>query len=1439
MKAPSSNGVSPNPMEGERRNINSELWHACAGPLISLPPAGSLVVYFPQGHSEQVAASMQKQTDFIPSYPNLPSKLICMLQNVTLNADPETEEVYAQMTLQPVNKYDRDALLASDMGLKINRQPNEFFCKTLTASDTSTHGGFSVPRRAAEKIFPALDFSMQPPCQELVAKDIHDNTWTFRHIFRGQPKRHLLTTGWSVFVSTKRLFAGDSVLFVRDGKGQLLLGIRRANRQQPALSSSVISSDSMHIGVLAAAAHANANNSPFTIFYNPRAAPAEFVVPLAKYTKAMYAQVSLGMRFRMIFETEECGVRRYMGTVTGISDLDPVRWKNSQWRNLQIGWDESAAGDRPSRVSVWDIEPVLTPFYICPPPFFRPRFAGQPGMPDDGTDMESALKRAMPWLDNGLEMKDPSSTIFPGLSLVQWMSMQQQNGGQVPSSAGFFPSMVSPTAAMHNSLGGADDQSKLVSFQTPPGGISSSNLQFNKPNLQGAMSQLPQPPTTLSQQQQLQQLLHSYLNHQQSQPQQHKGQLLLGIRRANRQQPALSSSVISSDSMHIGVLAAAAHANANNSPFTIFYNPRAAPAEFVVPLAKYTKAMYAQVSLGMRFRMIFETEECGVRRYMGTVTGISDLDPVRWKNSQWRNLQIGWDESAAGDRPSRVSVWDIEPVLTPFYICPPPFFRPRFAGQPGMPDDGTDMESALKRAMPWLDNGLEMKDPSSTIFPGLSLVQWMSMQQQNGGQVPSSAGFFPSMVSPTAAMHNSLGGADDQSKLVSFQTPPGGISSSNLQFNKPNLQGAMSQLPQPPTTLSQQQQLQQLLHSSLNHQQSQPQQQPQSHQQQQQQPQSLHQQQQQQSLLLQQQQQQQQSLQQHHQQQLQQHHQQPLQQQTQQQQLQQQQQQLRAQQLQSHTHPQPQQSPPHPQPQSHPQQLQPHKLQQFQLPQNQLYNGQPAVQQHQSQQASMHHLQSQVVSGSIASSVIAPPSSSLNQSFQQQQQQSTQLQHTHRHIGASTSQSSVIETSKSSSNLMSIPPQDTQFSRQMEQQQPPGSSSLPSQLLHQQLQSQQFPQLPSPSQVQQFPSSCTNTGLPSLQPPQTLVSRPQDKQNPPVGGGAKAYSGITDGGDAPSSSTSPSTNNCQISSSTFLNRSQSGPAILIPDPAVDVSGSLVQDLYSKSDMRLKHELVSQQKPKASLTDHQLEASASGTSYGLDGGENNRQQNFLSPNFGLDGDSRNSLFGGAANVENGFVPDTLLSRGYDSQKDLQNMLSNYGGVPNVIGTEMSTSAVRTQSFGIPNVPAISNDIAVNDAGVLGGGLWPTQTQRMRTYTKVQKRGSVGRSIDVNRYRGYDELRHDLARMFGIEGQLEDPLTSDWKLVYVDHENDILLVGDDPWEEFVNCVQSIKILSSAEVQQMSLDGNFAGLPATNQACSGGDNGNGWRGQYDDNSATSFNR
>jgi len=409
--------------DGEQRCLNSELWHACAGPLVSLPVVGSRVVYFPQGHSEQVAASTNKEVDAqIPNYPNLPPQLICQLHNVTMHADAETEEVYAQMTLQPLSPEEqKEPFLPIELGAG-SKQPTNYFCKTLTASDTSTHGGFSVPRRAAEKVFPPLDFSQQPPVQELVARDLHDNEWKFRHIFRGQPKRHLLTTGWSVFVSAKRLVAGDSIIFIWNDNNQLLLGIRRANRPQTVMPSSVLSSDSMHIGLLAAAAHAAATNSRFTIFYNPRASPSEFVIPLAKYVKAVYhTRVSVGMRFRMLFETEESSVRRYMGTITGISDLDSERWPNSHWRSVKVGWDESTAGDKQPRVSLWEIEP-LTTFPMYPTAFplrlKRPWASGLP-MFNGGRSDEFARYSSLMWLRDG--NRGAQSLNFQGLGASPWL----------------------------------------------------------------------------------------------------------------------------------------------------------------------------------------------------------------------------------------------------------------------------------------------------------------------------------------------------------------------------------------------------------------------------------------------------------------------------------------------------------------------------------------------------------------------------------------------------------------------------------------------------------------------------------------------------------------------------------------------------------------------------------------------------------------------------------------------------------------------------------------------------------------------------------------------------------------------------------------------------------------------------------------------------------
>ncbi|XVF87105.1 hypothetical protein PTKIN_Ptkin18bG0093200 [Pterospermum kingtungense] len=484
----SSAGFNPQTQEGEKRVLNSELWHACAGPLVSLPPVGSRVVYFPQGHSEQVAASTNKEVDaHIPNYPSLPPQLICQLHNVTMHADVETDEVYAQMTLQPLSPQEqKEAYLPAELGTP-SKQPTNYFCKTLTASDTSTHGGFSVPRRAAEKVFPPLDFSQQPPAQELIARDLHDNEWKFRHIFRGQPKRHLLTTGWSVFVSAKRLVAGDSVLFIWNDKNQLLLGIRRANRPQTVMPSSVLSSDSMHLGLLAAAAHAAATNSRFTIFYNPRASPSEFVIPLSKYIKAVcHTRVSVGMRFRMLFETEESSVRRYMGTITGITDLDLVRWPNSHWRSVKVGWDESTAGERQPRVSLWEIEP-LTTFPMYPSPFpLRLKRPWPPGLPsfhgikDDDLGMNSPLMWLRGDADRGMQ-----SLNFQGIGVTPWMQPRLD-----ASILGLQPDMYQAMAAAALQEMRAVDPSKQTT---------ASLLQFQQPQ------NLPCRPGALMQPQMLQQ----------------------------------------------------------------------------------------------------------------------------------------------------------------------------------------------------------------------------------------------------------------------------------------------------------------------------------------------------------------------------------------------------------------------------------------------------------------------------------------------------------------------------------------------------------------------------------------------------------------------------------------------------------------------------------------------------------------------------------------------------------------------------------------------------------------------------------------------------------------------------------------------------------------------------------------------------------------------
>ncbi|KAL0417743.1 UNVERIFIED_CONTAM: Auxin response factor 4 [Sesamum radiatum] len=383
-------------------SIYMELWHACAGPLISLPKKGNLVVYFPQGHLEQSYSSPFPPVE-MPTF-DLPSQILCRVVDVHLLANKDDDEVYTQLTLLPVPErlfcecpvpVFVDVIVSMQLeGMKLQGDENEtegvdedgrgaapakstshMFCKTLTASDTSIHGGFSVPRRAAEDCFPPLDYKQQRPSQELIAKDLHGVEWKFRHIYRGQPRRHLLTTGWSIFVSQKNLVSGDAVLFLRGEAGDLQLGIRRAGRPRTGLPDSIIKNQNSYLNILSPVANALASNSTFHVFYSPSNVICKQFkdMKLFSHSPIRYQNVTAYDVKSLQFNLFKSGLLMllismydydfvyvdfsvFTGVVTGVRDADPCRWPNSKWRCLMVRWDDDILINHQERVSPWDID---------------------------------------------------------------------------------------------------------------------------------------------------------------------------------------------------------------------------------------------------------------------------------------------------------------------------------------------------------------------------------------------------------------------------------------------------------------------------------------------------------------------------------------------------------------------------------------------------------------------------------------------------------------------------------------------------------------------------------------------------------------------------------------------------------------------------------------------------------------------------------------------------------------------------------------------------------------------------------------------------------------------------------------------------------------------------------------------------------------------------
>ncbi|CAL9151066.1 unnamed protein product, partial [Musa hybrid cultivar] len=445
-----------------------ELWHACAGPRIWLPKKGSLVVYLPQGHLEHLRdGGGGRGRGGIGGY-DVPPHVLCRVVDVKLHADAATDDVYAQLSLVAENEEYEARLKKGEVEQNAEEENDEsisksliphMFCKTLTASDTSTHGGFSVPRRAAEDCFPPLDYKQQRPSQELITKDLHGTEWRFRHIYRGQPRRHLLTTGWSAFVNRKKLISGDAVLFLRGNDGMLRLGVRRAAQFKNICPVSEHQSGNMNLAAFAVVANAVSDKNVFDIYYNPRVSSSEFIIPYRKFVKSLSNSISVGMRFKLLYEGDDATDRRSTGLITGISDMDPVRWPGSKWRCLLVNWDDVVNANQQTRLSPWEIKPTCSVL-------------------SSGSLSTTGCKRAKVTLPS-VNMDFPIPNGNQCLDLRESASFHKVLQGQefsrfrIPSSVGVLASHVSEVEKCQHSEGkgySTDANSRLI-HKSVPGGI--------------------------------------------------------------------------------------------------------------------------------------------------------------------------------------------------------------------------------------------------------------------------------------------------------------------------------------------------------------------------------------------------------------------------------------------------------------------------------------------------------------------------------------------------------------------------------------------------------------------------------------------------------------------------------------------------------------------------------------------------------------------------------------------------------------------------------------------------------------------------------------------------------------------------------------------------------------------------------------------------------
>jgi len=346
----------------EPRRVKSKIWQICAGPAVKIPNIGSKVYYFPQGHLEHACSSPNIETQLRLCL-RLPS-VLCIISSVDLLADPHTDEVFAKLLLTPVTTDggvqiqepappdfpDQEENNGNNLAIQVQEPapPPEVpdqeddnlvsFVKILTESDAKCV--LFVPHQCVRLILPKLDWEdgMQP--QNISVTDIQGNIWKYKCVYRKKDSnahRFTFTTGWSRFVTEKKLVAGDSVVFIKNSAGKISVGIRR-NSKFPAAEDEGGKREYLTEKAVMDAVELAEKSVAFEVVYYPTANWCDFVVDASIVDEAMKNGWESGMGVNLCLNEDGYSISKkpYFQPRGTISDMSDAPSDVPSWRMLQV-----------------------------------------------------------------------------------------------------------------------------------------------------------------------------------------------------------------------------------------------------------------------------------------------------------------------------------------------------------------------------------------------------------------------------------------------------------------------------------------------------------------------------------------------------------------------------------------------------------------------------------------------------------------------------------------------------------------------------------------------------------------------------------------------------------------------------------------------------------------------------------------------------------------------------------------------------------------------------------------------------------------------------------------------------------------------------------------------------------------------------------------------